>query len=50
MYEEQALAEIPYWWHENTHFWVVILIGRKQKCVLTNQNHYLDLDSDALAV
>ena len=50
MSEEQTLAEIPYWWHETTHIWVVILIGWKQKCALTNQNYHLDLDSDASAV
>ena len=42
--------EIPYWWHvySTTKIWVVVLIGWSK--FSTNQEHYLDMGSDASSV
>ena len=43
-------TEIPYWWHvySTTKIWVVVLIGWSK--FSTNQEHYLDMGSDASSV
>ena len=34
-------VEIRYWWHVNTHIWVVLLIGRAARKVCLNQSESL---------
>ena len=46
-----ATAEIPYWWHDTTQIWKVLLLGRvARKLALTNQWHYPDMGSVASSV